>query len=432
MKEIILKFSPAFQKKIFQKVIEKYNGSINASKFLKIPASSIRGYKNLYFNYVPKRIIDWLVNLEIINIEEVEKNLILSLDKSELINRNLNNGRAKRIQNLKNLKNLIPKIGRIIRENKLDLHEWFRHYKRLLDSGFRKTEYKINGKYIVIKYNNFNRKIIKEFEITLPKEIVLDDEFVYFFGLWCGGRAGGKRLGVCNKNKSVLDFVNYFLEKHNQKIERILYISPNLKEPKISYDKKYYTKDSINGWALSVHSPNGIFSSFFYYIQENIEEFFKKINNKNVFLAGLFDAEGNVSLYNKSFRWACQNKKLVDIYQNILNQEGLKNKYDGSSIICYNKTKFLEKIYPYLKHSSRINKTMLLCNLGGDLLEEHKKILNYLNRFPKSTQKQIAKALKKNKVYSKLRILKEFGLISEKEYPVKYEITSKGLKSLGE
>ena len=243
MEEIILKFNPKFQREIFQRVIEKYKGSINASKFLKIPASSIRGYKNIYFNYVPRKIINLMVNFEIINVGEVEKNLILSLDKSELINNNLNTGRLKRIQNLKNLRKNIPKISKLIQNNKLDLHEWFKFYKKLLDSGFRKTSHEVLGKNIVVKYNNFNRRVVKEFNITLPKEIILNDEFVYFFGLWCGDRAGGKRLGVCNQNKQILNFINYFLKKHNQKIEKILYISPNLKEPNLNYDKKYYTRD---------------------------------------------------------------------------------------------------------------------------------------------------------------------------------------------
>ena len=55
--------------------------------------------------------------------------------------------------------------------------------------------------------------IIKEFNVTLPQKITLDDDFIYFFGLWCGDRAGGKRLGVCNQNREVLEFVEIFLKK---------------------------------------------------------------------------------------------------------------------------------------------------------------------------------------------------------------------------
>ena len=429
MQEIILKFNPDFQREIFQKVIEKYRGSINASKYLNIPPSSIRGYKNLYFNYVPEKVINKIIKLGIIESKEIQEEIISSLDKTEIIRKNLNAGREKRKQNLIEFKNNIPKIREIIENNKINIYKWFRCYKKLLDFGFRKTSHRIEGENIVIEYNNFNTKSIQSFKVTLPEKLIINDEFAYFFGLWCGDRAGGKRLGICNQNKEIIEFTEHFLKKYNQTIEKILYISPSIKIPKIYYDKMYYTKDNIRGWCLSVHSQNGIFSSFFYYLQRNLIEFLKIIN-KNAFFAGLFDAEGNVSLCNKSFRWACCNKELIAIYKKILKEEGFKNKYDGSSIVCYDQDSFLKRIYPYLKHSDKINKTKLLCNIGGELLNEHKNILKYLRKYPNSSQKQIAKALKKNKVYSKLRILKDFNLIAEEGYPPKY--TAKEQKSPGE
>mgnify|MGYP001586240662 FL=1 len=45
--------------------------------------------------------------------------------------------------------------------------------------------------------------------------------------------------------------------------------------------------------------------------------------------------------------------------------------------------------------------------------------------------KEVAKALKKNKVYSELGLLKKFGFISQNNYPYTYKINEKGLKSIG-
>ena len=115
----------------------------------------------------------------------------------------------------------------------------------------------------------------------------------------------------------------------------------------------------------------------------------------------------------------------MEIYKKTLKHEEFKNRYDGSSIVCYDKNMFLERIYPHLKHSDKINKTKLLCNVGGELLESHKKILGYIKSFPNSTQKQIAKALKKNKVYSELTILKDLGFVIRKGYPYKYSVFKK-------
>src|SRR3989344_4349636 len=431
MGEVICKLNKSFQKEIFERVIRKYGGSINSARYLKIPASSIRGYKNLYFSHVPKSLIDKLISYGVIKIGKTKKYTISTVNKSNLISNNLENGRKIRAKTLNKLKKDIPKISEILNLNRINIEKWFEKYLQLLNSGFRKISYSIEKDVILIEYFNFDGISNKKFKVSIPKKVNIDNEFVYFFGLWCGDRAGGKRIGICNQNKEILEFTDYFLKKHNQKIERILYISPSLKLPKIKYHKKYLTHDEIMGWCLSIHSVNGIFSSFFYYLQDNIYEFLNLIKNKEAFFAGLFDAEGNVSLYNKSFKWACKNEKLIKIYMNTLNNLSLKNTYDGSSIVCYDKINFLNKIFPLIKHSDKINKTKILCNLGGEPLEEHKKLLKFIKKYPQFNQKQIAKALKKKKVYSELMVLKEMDLISSTGYPHSYGITSKGLRSIG-
>jgi hypothetical protein len=69
---------------------------------------------------------------------------------------------------------------------------------------------------------------------------------------------------------------------------------------------------------------------------------------------------------------------------------------------------------------------------GNPLPFDYLPLLNFIKKNPKKTQKDIAKALKKNKVYSELRLLNDLGFISAKGYPFVFEMTSKGLKELGE
>ena len=64
VKNKLVKLSPHFQKKLFEQVILRYGGSINAEKILKIPASSIRGYKNLNFKLVKEDLLIKIVNFE--------------------------------------------------------------------------------------------------------------------------------------------------------------------------------------------------------------------------------------------------------------------------------------------------------------------------------------------------------------------------------
>ena len=131
--------------------------------------------------------------------------------------------------------------------------------------------------------------------------------------MWCGDRAGGKRFGITNKNTTIINYTEQFLKKYSQDVEKILYIKKGLAEPNINYDKKFEIVNENGGWALSVHSNNGILSSFYYYLQSNLDALLKLSSDCSPFFAGLFDAEGNVSLYNRSLRFACKNELLVKI-----------------------------------------------------------------------------------------------------------------------
>ena len=279
----------------------------------------------------------------------------------------------------------------IIEGNELSFEKWFDSYYKLINFGIRKFNYiKKEKKVIEISYTTHSKNIKKEFIIKFPKKIKLDKEFIYFFGLWCGDRAGGKRFGICNQNNEIIKFTEYFLEKNYQKIEKILYIHKDLPIPKISYDKVYLIDKEIKGWVLSVHSINGILASFFHYVQSYLEYLLSNIKNKNPFFAGLFDAEGNVSLYNKSFRWACSNQKLIEIYSSFLKEEGLYHSYDGHCIISNNLNKFYKDIFPYLRHTNKRNLVELMVKGRGVLQSLHKNILIHIKDFPGSSAKLIS------------------------------------------
>src|SRR4030042_5623458 len=227
----LIQFKPEFQKEIFKKLIIKYRGSLNASKFIKIPASSIRGYKNLYFNCVPEQIIKKLIDLKITFQEEINVNLIRNLSKSKQIKKNLDDGRKKRKEQIEKWRKEIPLFKEILNNNSLDFEKWFLRYIKLVDFGARKINYiKKKGRFIQISYITHSKKEKKEFIKTFPKRIILNKEFIYFFGLWCGDKAGGKRFGICNQNQKLLNFTKYFLEKNKQEVEKILYISKLIEE----------------------------------------------------------------------------------------------------------------------------------------------------------------------------------------------------------
>jgi len=430
-KKLMIRVDAKYQKEIFERVIKIYGG-LSASSILKIPYSSLRAYKNLYFKSVPKNLIDKLVCLKIVLKEELDKKIIEVFENDKQIKKCLDFGREKRKENIIKMKEEMPSFKDIVTEDNLDFERWFSKYIFLLEAGFRKIDIKSKKNFLSLKYVNFTRHGFKEFEVRIPKKFKINSEFNYFFGLWCGDRAGGKRFGITNKNKEINKFTESFLKKNYQNVEKILTIHPDVKEPTINYDKKFVIENSKKGWVLSVHSNNGILTSFFYFLQSNLEEFLKISKHKSAFFAGLFDAEGNVSLYNKSFRWACKNERLIDIYSKFLKAMDLYDGYDGGCIISKDKEKFYNKIFPYLKHSKKINNTKFLCRGEGYLIKEFLDILRFLKESPKKTSKEISKGLKKKKSYFELKLLSDFGFIIYEDYPYKFKITQKGLKSLGD
>lgn len=426
-KEFMIKLRPQFQKLLFFRLIKEYHGSIKAGETLKIPASSIRGYKNLYFNSIPEELLNQLLKIELVSHKEIEENTLSKFLKEDQIKNSLDCGRKLRKDNLILLRNAIPEISEIILNNKLNFEKWFKIYLPLLNSGFRKASFSIEKETIKIKYNNFTKHGNKLFEVIMPKEFVLDEEFIYFFGLWCGDRAGGKRFGICNQNKEIIKFTEHFLTKHYQKIERTLYMSELIEEPHIKYDKKFILKTDKKGWVLSIHSSNGILASFFIYLQKYLNEFLERVNNKP-FFAGLFDAEGNVSLYNKSFRLACKNPELIKIYQKFLKRLNLYDKYDGCCLITYDIITFMKSIFPHMKNSDKINKANFLFTGKEPVPNEYKQIINFIKDNPEKTARALSKALNKNKIYSELKLLSDFNFISHTGYPYRYKVNN----SLGE
>lgn len=429
---LMIYLKPKFQRRLFQRIIDGNGGSIKAGRRFNLPASSIRGYKNFYFESIPKSLLDKFIKTKTLTSQELADNSIKISNKKDIIKKSLDIGREKRKDYFVSLRNNLPKIEEIVKNNRLFLSKWFEKYRFLLESNLRKINCEYADDFISVSYRNFAKTEFRDYSVKIPNEMILDDEFIYFFGLWCGDRAGGKRFGICNKNEEIIKFTEKFLNKYSQKVEKILYIAKNLPKPSVKYDKIFVINKDQKGWVLSVHSNNGIVASFFHYLQFHIEKFLQLIENKNPFFAGLFDAEGNVSLYNKTFRFACKNQKLIDIYSKLLKEISLYGKYDGSCLISYNLDEFYNKIFPYMKHKEKKRAVSFLCRGKGKLSEDYSILLNYIKNNPHETANNIAKALKKSKVYSELGLLKKFGFISQNDYPHKYKINNKGIKSLGD
>ena len=97
------------------------------------------------------------------------KNILLTLDKAEIIKKSLDSGREKRIKKLLRLKEEIPSLQEIIKSDKIDVSTWLNKYLLLASSGFRKISLKEKESHFSLKYKNFTRHGFKDFETKIPK-----------------------------------------------------------------------------------------------------------------------------------------------------------------------------------------------------------------------------------------------------------------------
>ena len=422
-----------FQRELFLK-LKKLHKRGELAKLLNISPSMLSHYKNYRVANISLNMLERITGILNINGKELNDNILKSYSFKESVLAIMKKGSEKRSQMLKDFRNEIPELSGIISDRHLNVEKWFLAYKKLIDFGvrqFSKTE--INDNQLLLKYTDYSvgkRRII-EYNTILPRRIEIDNDFLYFFGLWLGDKAGGGRIGVVNKEPKINSETSELLQKYYQTPFFELYVDKNIGIPQtIKVDK--ITKKGRTGWAIGVYSVNGIFKRFFEYLEANLDEFLHLIPDRGVVFAGLFDAEGNILLEDSCFRWACLDKVKIEIYKKHLLEMGLFRRFDGGNLVGYDFDKFKSLIFPYLRHPKKINACNLLFKKEGKLEERFMTILEFVQANPGKTNHEVAKALKRVKRSSQLKFLEYLGLINMTDYPKRMFITDKGLASLSQ
>ena len=430
--DLMFEIESSFLKKLFEKLRLKFGNSRKASNFLKIPHSTFRAYKNGYASSLPNETLKKIMETKIISKEEIEKNVKHRFYRKEQIKKAMDKGNKIRIEKLKKWKQEIPPLKEILKYNHLDFERWFLAYKKLIDFGPREFNYvKIKKDYVEVSYTTHSHKLKKEFVLKFPRKIFINEDFLYFFGLWVGDKSGGKRIGIVNKEREILSFAEEYLKKLYQNTEVYLYIGIKEKIPNnYKYDKIFWIKQKGNGVSFSIHAINGILTSFFYYLQSNLNQFLYNVENFNIFFAGLFDAEGNISLEDTCFRWSCKDEYLKQIFKIHLKRLDLFKRDDGVNLVTYNKNIFKDKILPYIIHPKKINNSNLIYYKKGKLERRFMDILEFILKNPGVTNKELAKALKKKKLYAQVKVLERLGYTHSKNYPKQIFINKQKLHKL--
>ncbi len=413
-----------FLKQLFENLRKNFGNSKIASEYLKIPYATFHSYKNGYAFSVPEKTIKKIIQTGFVSEKDIKKQMLSKFHRKDQIKKSMDMGKKIRLEKLNKWKKEIPTLKEINRGSYLDFEKWFLAYKKLIDFGAREFNYvKSEKDYIEVSYTTHSNKIKKQFILKFPRRIIVNDEFLYFFGLWVGDKAGGKRFGIVNKEEKILSFTKRYLNKLYQKCETYLYIGNKERFPQYyRYDKVFVIKQKDNGISFSVHATNGILTSFFKYLESNLSEFLHSINKFHIFFAGLFDAEGNIFLEDSCFRWSCKDELLREIFKIHLKRLDLFRRDDGVNLITYNKEAFKGKILPYIIHPKKINNSNLIYYKKGELEGRFKIILELIENNPGITNRELAKALKKKKVYAQVGVLERLGYIYSENYPKQLNI----------
>lgn len=431
MKRIVL--DKKFQKEIFEQLLEKFPID-KLKETLEVNQPSIYHMKNGRINSINLKNFQKIQKLLNLSQEEVRANTIKIISEKDIL-RGLDTGRDFRKNQLKQWRQEIPKLAELIEDYKLNVEKWFYSYRKLMDFGSRQIiDIKKQNNKLILTYTNYSNGKKKKFTTILPRKININRNFQYFFGLWCGDKAGGGRIGVANKTPETNLLTERYLKELYQKPVFQMLLSSNEKQiPKIDMriDEIVKVKNMPGDYVMVVFAVNGILKSFFEYLLENLDKFLSILPNKELFFAGLFDAEGNVSLEDRYFRWSCKNMEEVEIYKKHLLELGLFRRYDGASLITDNRKMFLSKIYPNIKNKAKINRIRLLFFNSGYLENRFKSLLIGINDNPGKTVAELNKMFRKIKLWPQLKFLHDCGYLKREGYPMRLYITEKGLRETG-
>lgn len=464
--DTMLKLKPEFQKEIFEKLINRFN-SKEISKKLKKSRGLIYHYKNNLVKNIPESVVKNATKILDLSEIELSKNIIKRFSAKKEITNLLNSGRDIKCQKAKeqfkiniNSYNLLKRENSILYLNIkkwLEKNSWIKKLNK--QKGLiRNVILKNNNDGMFISYLGYNRKFKKMsfYKVFLPEKLAINNEFCYFLGLLYGDGLNGARVGVVNKDRGLINWTSKFLTKYfpSNRIKTQLTLHKNKHGVDVSELSQwlrsiseeftiYENPNALGNYVANVYITNNILRRILDGFLLNLKIFFKYLNfeQKGAFLAGFFDAEGNINKLDKNLRFSQKTYLKVNSIIDVLNLEGYHTRYDGSNIIIAFKKDyktdldlFKKQILPFMKHSQKAEKVKEL--LSGFLVEpRYRTILQIIKDEPYLIHNVIARKLGKVKCQGELVALYKAGFvirIGGVGESFKYDITEKGLMYLGE
>jgi hypothetical protein len=458
---IVLK--PKFQKEIFKQLLKQYE-RYSLMKDLGISSSMLYHYKNYRVKNISQNMMDTIRQLLKLSADKTNENILKSYSLKKSKADILAKGRAINTVLKKELANSDINTREFVKKDCIDLEAWLNKTgwvdKLKSQSGLIKNveEMQIKEDRILYSYEVYNRikGSFDQFKITIPKKIAISTDLLYFLGLRFGDGSGHSRFGVINKDVDISEFVFRFLKStfpesfvhldvHKYKLfnkEKMRGVLDSLNE--LMGDLHFTKNESAPGdYALNVYVINSILSRCMRSIFNDLLGFFNVLdfNLKGAFLAGFFDAEGNVNIQRGNMRFSQKIQKNVAVMRVLLSKEGYHVAYCGGNLVVgfrkeYNKQDlelFKRQILPNMRHRSKILAAHNLVK-GYLVKEEYKKLVHIIAKNPGVTTKQLFKLIGKKHYWDELRALFRAGYVlrdrRKADESFKYHITTLGFKWL--
>ena len=206
-----------------------------------------------------------------------------------------------------------------------------------------------------------------------------------------------------------------------------------------------FSYKNIKGtYAFKIFVVNNIFDRIISNLTDNLEILFKTIDPKlrGAFLAGFFDAEGNVNKLDRNLRWSQKTEHKKEKIIKLLKKEGYHVHYDTCNICIGYSNKyrkqdfelFKKQVLPHIRHSEKNKEAKELLD-GYYVRDDYKLLVSIVALNPGVSQKAIAERINRIKCHRELRNLAENGFLKRYRNKVdesfKYYITTRGLKWIG-
>ena len=349
--ELMVNLNPEFKRELFLNLLARY-GIKSVVKELGKTHGTIYHYKNNRVKFIPLNLIKKVVNLVGLDEQEIEKNIREIKKFSEVQEKGLSMGRKIRrikVREKYKLNVRLPDIL-ILQDNKLflDIEKWLIITdwvnKLKTQSGFVKDvqDVKICENSLFLSYCAYNRgrNKIEKYDVCFPRKLdITDSKFLYLLGFMYGDGTSGSRIGVVNKEFELIEYSSNILRKVfvNSKIEGNLFLykklnkktNKKLEENVKSISDKYsvykIVHPNVKGdYVYAVFITNNILRKIINCLYSDLIHLISLLGSKHIgaFLAGFFDAEGNVNKLDKTFRFSQKTKKKVMVIKELLDYLG--------------------------------------------------------------------------------------------------------------